>query len=167
MVTHLISLGTTMSRDITPFALRTPPELRAQVENAARVKGRSLNSEILARLETSFTDAELPAEETRERFNELTYAIRHFEGSLNRGFNHLATTVYKIAKQRHQTEVNNNLSGLDNKPNHPDTKISDLPDPDAEAPTAKRVPRTKKLKNHNKMTFAVFFTSSTSIIISR
>ncbi|MHC8305494.1 Arc family DNA-binding protein [Pseudomonas sp. PB3P13] len=63
-------------------------------ENAARVKGRSPNSEILARLETSFTDAALPAEETRKRFDELTYAIRHFEGSLNRGFNHLATTVY-------------------------------------------------------------------------
>lgn len=119
-----------MSRDITPFALRMPPELRAQVEDAAKMKGRSLNSEILARLETSFTDAGLPAEETRERFDELTYAIRHFEGSLNRGFNHLATTVYEIAKQRSQAEVNNNLAGLDNKPNHPDTKISDLPDPD-------------------------------------
>ncbi|WP_081232211.1 Arc family DNA-binding protein [Pseudomonas chlororaphis] len=136
-----------MSRDITPFALRMPPELRAQVEDAAKSKGRSLNSEILARLEASFTDAGLPAEETRERFDELTYVIRHFEGSLNRGFNHLATTVYEIAKQLNQAEINHDLSGLTNKPNHPDTKISDLPDPDAEPPVTKRIPRTRKPQN--------------------
>lgn len=43
-----------MSRDITPFALRMPPELRAKVEQAAKETRRSLNAEIVARLETTF-----------------------------------------------------------------------------------------------------------------
>lgn len=42
--------GVAMSRDINPFGLRMPPDLRAKLEESARVNGRSLNSEILARL---------------------------------------------------------------------------------------------------------------------
>jgi len=43
-----------MSRDINPFGLRMPPELRAQLEAAARASGRSLNTEIVERLDASF-----------------------------------------------------------------------------------------------------------------
>lgn len=43
-----------MSRDITPFALRMPPEMRSKVELAAKKNHRSLNAEISARLETTF-----------------------------------------------------------------------------------------------------------------
>lgn len=43
-----------MSRDITPFALRMPPDLRAKVEDSARQNKRSLNAEIIARLESGF-----------------------------------------------------------------------------------------------------------------
>lgn len=43
-----------MSRNINPFALRMPVELRAQVEAAAKASGRSVNSEIVKRLEASF-----------------------------------------------------------------------------------------------------------------
>ncbi len=43
-----------MSRDINPFGLRMPVELRAQITNAAADNGRSLNSEIVARLQESF-----------------------------------------------------------------------------------------------------------------
>ncbi|SFB46224.1 Arc family DNA-binding protein [Azotobacter beijerinckii] len=43
-----------MSREITPFALRMPPELRAKVEHAAKESRRSLNSEIVDRLDRSF-----------------------------------------------------------------------------------------------------------------
>ncbi|MBX4897448.1 Arc family DNA-binding protein [Rhizobium bangladeshense] len=41
---------------ITPFGLRLLPELRARVEEAARKSKRSLNAEIVARLEASFSD---------------------------------------------------------------------------------------------------------------
>lgn len=43
-----------MSRDIAPFGLRMQPELKKQVEKAARASGRSLNAEICHRLAQSF-----------------------------------------------------------------------------------------------------------------
>lgn len=42
-----------MSRDITPFALRMHPDLRAAIDAAAKANRRSLNAEITARLEAS------------------------------------------------------------------------------------------------------------------
>lgn len=42
--------------NVTPFGLRLLPELRARVEEAARQSKRSLNAEIVARLEASFSD---------------------------------------------------------------------------------------------------------------
>lgn len=43
-----------MSRTDPQFKLRMPPALRAQVEQAAKEARRSLNSEIVLRLESSF-----------------------------------------------------------------------------------------------------------------
>jgi len=43
-----------MSRLDPQFKLRMPPALRAQVEQAAKAAHRSLNAEILVRLETTF-----------------------------------------------------------------------------------------------------------------
>lgn len=39
---------------INPFGLRMQPDLREQLESAASESGRSLNAEIVARLEASF-----------------------------------------------------------------------------------------------------------------
>ncbi|GEM_PF-4904365 len=44
-----------MSRDIVPFGLRMPPDLKARVEKAAQDNGRSMNAEVVQRLEYSFT----------------------------------------------------------------------------------------------------------------
>lgn len=44
-----------MSRDITPFALRMPPDLRAKVELAAKESRRSINAEIIDRLESTIS----------------------------------------------------------------------------------------------------------------
>jgi hypothetical protein len=43
-----------MSRTDTQFKLRMPAALRAQVEQAAKEARRSLNAEIILRLEASF-----------------------------------------------------------------------------------------------------------------
>lgn len=43
-----------MSREIPPYGLRMPPELRAKIEHEASIAGRSLNAEIVARLWASF-----------------------------------------------------------------------------------------------------------------
>jgi hypothetical protein len=40
--------------NVAPFGLRMFPALRKQVEEAAAQNGRSMNSEIVARLEASF-----------------------------------------------------------------------------------------------------------------
>ncbi len=39
-----------MSREITPYGLRMPQDLRAKLQNDADLVGRSLNAEIVARL---------------------------------------------------------------------------------------------------------------------
>lgn len=39
---------------IPPFGLRLQPDLKAQIEESAKASGRSLNAEIVARLESSF-----------------------------------------------------------------------------------------------------------------
>lgn len=43
-----------MSRDIVPLGLRMPPEVKEQIEAAAKANGRSMNAEIVARLQASF-----------------------------------------------------------------------------------------------------------------
>lgn len=42
--------------NIPPFGLRLQPELKRQVEEAAKANGRSLNAEITHRLEASFRE---------------------------------------------------------------------------------------------------------------
>ncbi len=44
-----------MSREITPFALRMPPEIRNKVDQSAKENRRSLNAEIVARLEATIS----------------------------------------------------------------------------------------------------------------
>lgn len=46
-----------MSRAIAPFGLRIPPDLRHQIEEAAHDNRRSMNAEIVARLQASFEKA--------------------------------------------------------------------------------------------------------------
>lgn len=43
-----------MSRDIAPFGLRMPAELKARIDAAAEKNGRSINAECVARLHESF-----------------------------------------------------------------------------------------------------------------
>ncbi|MDA8483659.1 Arc family DNA-binding protein [Pseudomonas resinovorans] len=60
-----------MSREDPQFKLRMPPELRAQAEQAAKIAGRSLNSELVTRIEASFisdsaSESLMPAKKARE-----------------------------------------------------------------------------------------------------
>jgi hypothetical protein len=67
-----------MSRDIAPFGVRMPPELKGQIEQAASASGRSLNAEVVYRLQTSFDKprsgdfdlTEVPSEELLKEFIE-------------------------------------------------------------------------------------------------
>jgi hypothetical protein len=43
-----------MSRDIAPFGLRMPIDLKARIDEVAQANGRSINAEVIARLQTSF-----------------------------------------------------------------------------------------------------------------
>ena len=47
-------------RNINPFGLRMQPDLRAKIEAAAELNHRSLNAEIVARLEESFAGSTPP-----------------------------------------------------------------------------------------------------------
>lgn len=60
-----------MSREDPQFKLRMPAELRAQAEQAAKAAGRSLNAELVARMEASFLSTStsenlIPAKRARE-----------------------------------------------------------------------------------------------------
>jgi hypothetical protein len=70
-----------MSRDINPFGLRMPPALKEEIEAAARESGRSLNAEIVSRLEDSLR-VDVPrlkeflrAEDLLDKTGELTREI--------------------------------------------------------------------------------------------
>ncbi|MEJ1465007.1 MAG: Arc family DNA-binding protein [Candidatus Sedimenticola sp. (ex Thyasira tokunagai)] len=54
-----------MSRDIAPFGLRMPSELKESIEATAKANGRSMNAEIINRLEQS-----LAAEEKAKAFKD-------------------------------------------------------------------------------------------------
>lgn len=57
---------------IAPFGVRMQPELKAQLEAAAKESGRSMNAEIVARLEQTFSSSMEEGASTLERWkNEL------------------------------------------------------------------------------------------------
>lgn len=103
------------------YPLRISAELRARLEDQAKVHKRSLNAEIAARLEQSFTQA-LSAEAAAKHFEEITTVLRIFEGTINRGFNTLAAVVYDSAKHARPPLTAN----APRPPDHPDTPISEL-----------------------------------------
>lgn len=61
-----------MSREDPQFKLRMPLELKARIEQAAKDSRRSLNAEIVARLEESFVEPEKYALTTRIRREALS-----------------------------------------------------------------------------------------------
>ncbi|HEL3212201.1 TPA: Arc family DNA-binding protein [Stenotrophomonas maltophilia] len=73
---------------INPFGLRMQPELRERLEAAAATEGRSLNAEIVARLEESFELEQEVVElekvtEAFERSQELlTDSVKRFEAKV-------------------------------------------------------------------------------------
>ena len=44
-------------KQVSPYPVRLTPELREKLEESARTAGRSLNAEMMLRLEASFVDA--------------------------------------------------------------------------------------------------------------
>ena len=54
-----------MSRDINPFGLRMPPELREAAEKSAGENGRSLNSEIVFQLRRLYFGDKITAPQRR------------------------------------------------------------------------------------------------------
>lgn len=49
-----------MSRDVTPFGLRMPPDIKAKIEESAERHVRSINSEIVGRLVDSLDETARP-----------------------------------------------------------------------------------------------------------
>ena len=49
-----------MSRDITPFGLRMPADLKTRIEERAQKNSRSINSEIVGRLVDSLDASDRP-----------------------------------------------------------------------------------------------------------
>ena len=56
-----------MSRTDPQFKLRVPPELRLQIEQAAHAARRSMNAELVIRLEASFAREQPQQEKTHDQ----------------------------------------------------------------------------------------------------
>ncbi|MGR4893775.1 Arc family DNA-binding protein [Stenotrophomonas sp. LARHCG68] len=63
-----------MSRDINPYGLRMPADLKAMLEESAQKAGRSLNAELVARLERSF-DTKLTYQLLDRRAEEMSNCV--------------------------------------------------------------------------------------------
>lgn len=63
------------SRDIAPLGLRMPTEVRDRIEAAARDNGRSMNAEILSRLQASFEPQPAPSPADGPISRELSLAL--------------------------------------------------------------------------------------------
>lgn len=61
---------------IAPFGLRMLPELKERLEMAAKASGRSMNAEIISRLQASFNQAEQPAVDWRLRVDVRANEVR-------------------------------------------------------------------------------------------
>ena len=57
-LTTLCSMTKTATSHIAPFGLRMQPELKQKLEDSARANNRSMNAELVARLEASFVTHE-------------------------------------------------------------------------------------------------------------
>lgn len=61
-----------MSRDINPFGLRMPEDLRTSLEKSARLNHRSLNAELVVRLRKSVEETPILYPEINEGSEEYT-----------------------------------------------------------------------------------------------
>lgn len=87
-----------MTRDINPFGLRMPAALRARLEDSARDSGRSLNAEIVWRLEQTYEmEAEVEATEARYAAS-LQDLTSEFE-AYKKGQNELRQLVEGLVKK--------------------------------------------------------------------
>lgn len=90
---------------IAPFGLRMLPELKEKIEQAARESGRSMNAEIVARLEESFSNATASANvkiavdthlvllESQSAMNEMRIRMAKFQ------LDHLASRLHGLNSQ--------------------------------------------------------------------
>jgi plasmid stability protein len=66
-----------MSREINPFGLRMPADLREKLEVEAAKAGRSMNAELVHRLQQSFFMLEQHEEMNQRQMEALTITIRY------------------------------------------------------------------------------------------
>lgn len=64
-----------MTREINPFGLRMPPKLKQTLEEEAKRNMRSLNAELVARLEESVAQ-QFDESRNNQDVKELTYQVK-------------------------------------------------------------------------------------------
>lgn len=101
-VSHTFVDGWFMSRDIAPFPVRLPYELREKLDAACRDAGRSLNSEIIDRLEKSFPNID------QMIINHRAEEIREIDVALM-GLHKEAQTMHALLLQRDDEHIRHTL----------------------------------------------------------
>lgn len=101
----------TLTTNITPFGLRMQPSLKAKIEEAARDSARSMNSEIVARLEDSFNDGS--ASELRQTIAKLQRALDAAKRAMDASFSSAdATRAISEMYEREVLELQERLTQI-------------------------------------------------------
>jgi hypothetical protein len=77
-----------MAREINPFGLRMPPELRKRIERSAKSNRRSVNSELVLRLQDSIEKDPMFVPEIREA--QKSYDLTEDESALLKAYGNLS-----------------------------------------------------------------------------
>jgi len=84
---------------LRPVMVRLPEKLRRELATMASENRRSMNTEIITRLDRSLESEAHMARDARRR-TEITNRLEDMEGRLLRDFARLATQVRKALKER-------------------------------------------------------------------
>lgn len=76
-----------MGRDINPFGLRMPPELKKRIEKSAKTNRRSMNAELVLRLQDSVERDPMFVPDIRETAE--TYTLTQDQTALLSAYNEL------------------------------------------------------------------------------
>lgn len=111
-------------RNINPFGLRMQPELKAKIESAAKANHRSLNAEIVARLEDSIARQVepavlLPASAAREiaasvrrdiAVEARALVLRELAEGISNGLSHITVYLSKFDVLAEESEAADELT---------------------------------------------------------
>lgn len=106
------------TRDIAPFGVRMPPDLKERVQAAAKVNNRSMNAEIVATLEREYPAEVYSAEEFLGLLKRLSGELDYVQEIQNQDVLNGILDYFQIGLQAHVHNGEVTLMRQDTKDPH-------------------------------------------------